>query len=73
MQSYNEWVRNNDTKTITITCRDLDDTLENMLKYIKSNGNGGHSFNIDIDGKKFDWDGDGSDAIFQIEIEKQHE
>ena len=68
MKKFNEWVRDSKTKEITITCRDLDNTLEELIKYIKSIGNGGHTFIIDVDGKKFEWDGDGSDSIFEIKV-----
>jgi hypothetical protein len=72
MKTFNEWSRGPTTKTITITCRDQDNTLEELLTYIKKVGNMGHTFNIVVDpeekgGKKFEWDGDGSDAIFEIE------
>lgn len=64
-----EWKRDKNTKTITITCRDLDNTLEKMLQYMKSVGNSGHTFSIVLDNdKKFEWDGDGSDAIFEIKV-----
>jgi hypothetical protein len=70
-EAFLEWKRDKHTKTITITCRDLDNTLEELIRYIKSVGNTGHSFSIVVDGgKKFEWDGDGSDAIFEIKTEK---
>ena len=62
------------SKTITITCRDDDNTLEELLNYIKMNGNMGHSFDIVVDPddkerrKSFDWDGDGSDCIKDIRV-----
>lgn len=73
MQTYNEWSRGHGTKTITIECRDGDDTLEKLLNYIKSSGNTGHSFSIVVDPKsegekKFFWDGDGSDSIRSIKV-----
>jgi hypothetical protein len=70
MKTFNEWKRDKSTKTITITCRDIDNTLEKLINFIKENGNGGHTFNIVADGKKFEWDGDGSDAIFEIKVSK---
>ncbi len=75
MKTFFEWKRDKNTKTIKITCRDNDDTLEKLLKYIKSVGNMGHTFMIVVDpqakgGEKFEWDGDGSDAIFEIEVEQ---
>lgn len=71
MHTFTEWTKSQKFKTITITCRDGDDTLEELLKYIKSAGNCGHSFSIVVDpdekgGKKFFWDGDGSDYIKDI-------
>jgi hypothetical protein len=75
MKTYLEWKKDKNTKTITITCRDSEDTLEELLEYIKKVGNMGHTFMIVVDpdakgGKKFEWDGDGSDAIFDIKTEK---
>jgi hypothetical protein len=73
MKNFLEWKRDKSTKTITVTCRDLDDTLEQMLRYIKAVGNTGHTFSIVVDNdKKFEWDGDGSDAIFEIKINKSN-
>jgi hypothetical protein len=74
MKSINEW-RTADAETITIKCRDYDNSLLNLLEYIKTNGNTGHSFTIIVDPKsegekKFGWDGDGSDAIFEIKKTK---
>ncbi len=73
MKNLYEWMRDKNTKTITVTCRDGDNTLEELLKYIKNVGNMGHTFMIVVDpdakgGKKFEWDGDGSDAIFEIKV-----
>jgi tRNA A22 N-methylase len=74
MHTFNEWTKNKKLKTIKVTCRDGDDTLEELLKYIKISGNCGHSFSIIVDqddekgGKKFYWDGDGSDYIKDINI-----
>jgi hypothetical protein len=63
-------------KVITVTCRDTENSLEELLKYIQQNGNGGHSFSIIVDPegdkdqkKTFGWDGDGSDRIFDISSE----
>jgi hypothetical protein len=58
-------------KTIVVKCNDQDDTLEDLLNYIKTNGNTGHSFSIVVDPKSpsmktFGWDGDGSDSIKSI-------
>lgn len=69
MKTFKEWKKVQNLKTITITCKDIDNTLENMLKYVKSIGNMGHSFPIDVDGKKFEWDGDGADKIIDIKID----
>ncbi len=73
MKTLNEWRKDKNTKTITITCRDVDNTLQELIEFIKKNGNGGHTFSIVADGKKFEWDGDGSDAIFQIEVESNRD
>jgi hypothetical protein len=70
MRNYQEWVRDKQTKTITITCKDNDDTLEDLINHIKKVGNTGHTFLIDVEGKKFEWDGDGSDSIFDIKVSR---
>lgn len=55
-------------------CRDEDDTLENLINYIKSNGNIGHTFEIIVDPddkerrKSFEWDGDGVDSISDVKV-----
>jgi hypothetical protein len=72
VKTLNEW-KNAELKTITITCRDLDNTLEKLLNHIKQVGNTGHTFNIIVDPrsddeKRFEWDGDGSDYIKEIKI-----
>ena len=69
MATSKEWMHKDNYKRITILCRDNENTLEELLNFIKKNGNTGHSFTIDVDGKKFYWDGDGSDSIKNIEIE----
>ena len=69
MKNFKEWMHKDNYKKITITCRDNENTLEELLNFIKKNGNVGHSFSIDADGEKFYWDGDGSDTIKNIEIE----
>jgi hypothetical protein len=66
-------------KKIIITCRDRDNNLEDLLEYIQSIGNGGHSFEIIVDPttsnytKTFYWDGDGSDRIEGITVERMEE
>lgn len=71
MQSIKEW-KEKSLKTITISCRDQDDSLVNLLNHIKKTGNAGHSFSIivdpDGDNEKFSWDGDGSDYIQNIKV-----
>ena len=62
-------------KKVVVTCRDDDNKLESLINYIKSNGNTGHSFNIVVDPKSedektFGWDGDGSDYIENVKVEK---
>lgn len=56
-----------------IDCRDNDKNILNLIRMIKKNGNGGHSFSIVVDpdsnGKSdmtIFWDGDGSDRINSI-------
>lgn len=63
-------------KVITVKCKDSDNTLEDLLNYIKSNGNTGHSFDIVVDpdderGRRFNWDGDGSDSIRDIKVKQE--
>jgi hypothetical protein len=70
MRTYSEWRRNNRTKTITVTCQDDDNSLEDLLHFIKKSGNSGHTFEIVADGKSFEWDGDGNDAIFEIKVDR---
>jgi len=65
-------------KVITVTCRDYDDKLENLLNHIKDIGNVGHSFPIVIDEGsetegKFGWDGDGADYIKEIKMTYEDE
>lgn len=68
-----------ESKVIKVECRDVEDNLKNLLEYLKQIGNGGHSFEIVVDPdskdhrKKFFWDGDGSDRIFDISVEKDSE
>lgn len=69
---------NNGKTRYIIDCRDYDRNILNLIRMIKKNGNGGHSFNIVVDpdsnGKSdmtIFWDGDGSDRINSIvEVEK---
>lgn len=75
MKNFLEWQKDyKNFKTITISCRDLDNSLEDLLNYIKLNGNTGHSFTIVVDPhskenkKEFEWDGDGSDYIKDIKV-----
>jgi hypothetical protein len=74
------------TKTITITAKDEENTLVDLLNAIKDIGNVGHSFDILVDpkpdwdknpnhgeGDTFNWDGDGSDRIEKISVETMKE
>jgi hypothetical protein len=80
MQSFtrflSEGVPDERLTTITIKCRDLDHSLENLLKHIQKAGNVGHSFRIVVDPDykeetaEFGWDGDGSDYIQDIKVKK---
>jgi len=62
-------------KKYTLTVKDTDKNLIELLEYIKGIGNAGHSFEILVDPddkdytKSFGWDGDGSDKIFDIKEE----
>jgi hypothetical protein len=79
IKKYNDWESINEekmeTETITVTVRKGSaDNLAELLEYIKSTGNIGHSFSIvvDPDGsdyrKSFGWDGDGADYIESVKI-----
>ena len=66
-----------ETDTITVKVRKgTGENLKEILEFIAANGNGGHSFGIDIDwderfpeeGKQFYWDGDGSDYIESVKL-----
>lgn len=76
MKKFHEYLENKKPfKTITIICRDNEDSLENLLQYIRKSGNIGHSFSIIVDPKSdgeksFGWDGDGSDYIKDIKVDK---
>lgn len=51
----------------TFTCSKT--VFKNMLKLIRSLkklGDGGHSFEVKINGKSFSWDGDGNDRVVNI-------
>lgn len=73
MKSFKEWTREG-AKTITITCRDNEGTLEKILNSIKNVGGTGHSFKVIVDpdagheSQTFEWDGDGSDSIYEIKV-----
>lgn len=75
MKKFNEWQKNSNMEKIVIRCRDYDNSLKDLLNYIKKIGNTGHSFNIIVDPdtkdcrKSFSWDGDGSDYIKDISVE----
>jgi hypothetical protein len=59
-------------KTLVIVCRDEDNSLENLLTYIKKTAGIGHSFVVHVDpedrefSKRFSIDGDGADKIYSI-------
>ena len=60
-------------KTITIYLNDNDGNLENLLNAIEEQTSGGHCLSITLDqGKEknqhFCFDGDGSDRIYEIEV-----
>ena len=62
-------------KRVVMYINDRDNTIEELLKYIKKLAGIGHSFDldVDIDDKKyhrhFYIDGDGSDSIRDLTIE----
>lgn len=73
MRKFNDFVLSEGrrpTKRIVIECNDPDNSLVELLKYIQKNGSGGHSFPIDVEGKKFYFDGDGSDHIGSVSEEQ---
>jgi len=66
-------------RRIIIDCWDQEGSLQSLLKYIRDNGKGGHSFSIIVDPhdterkKEFGWDGDGTDQIYDIEVWQENE
>ena len=77
MMTFREYSgRTKGVKTITIECRDYENTLESLLKHLKALGNSGHGFSIIVDPdeeskKDFYWDGDGSDHIYDVKTKFQ--
>jgi len=77
MKSLYKLYESRTVKTITITAYDQDGELEDLLNYIKSTGNIGHSFDIVVDPdtkdytKRFGWDGDGGDSIRTIKVKNE--
>lgn len=65
-------------KTITLTTRDLDNNLEELLNTIKSYSTVGHTFTVVIDPddeeyrKQFYIDGDGCDQLYEIKVDKNY-
>lgn len=63
-------------KRIIITCRDAENSIENLIRAIQGTANPGHSFPVVIDPddsgyrQEFFIDGDGSDYIGDITIEE---
>ncbi len=61
-------------KLITVLVRDQDDSLENLIEYIRVTANPGHSFSVVVDPdmsehrKSFGIDGDGSFFIKKIKV-----
>lgn len=56
-----------DSQVIIIECsQSIFPQLSQMLDHIRRQVNIGHSFHINIEGERFDFDGDGPDAIYQI-------
>jgi GT2 family glycosyltransferase len=61
-------------KLITVLVRDQDDSLENLIEYIRDKANPGHSFPVIVDPadseyrKEFGFDGDGSFFIKKIKV-----
>ena len=65
-----------DSATVTVVCSSVGaDTLESILTAIQKLGNCGHSFPIVLDegadAVNLGWDGDGSDYIASIKVEKE--
>jgi hypothetical protein len=70
------FTENGKMKTMTILYSDTDGEFEDLINYIKSNGNVGHSFSIIVDPKsenekEFGWDGDGLNFIKQVKIKNE--
>lgn len=66
-------------KTITLDkVIDIDNHIEDLIKYVDKNSRGGHSFRVVVDPgseneKEFYIDGDGSDRLGDISIETINE
>ena len=62
-------------KRVVMYIKDRDNTIEELLKYIKKLTDDGHSFTVDVDindkeyQKHFCIDGDGSDRIRDLTVE----
>jgi|GEM_PF-778499 len=65
----------NGGKRIVIECRDPDNSIQDLLEYLKKTAGGGHSFDVIVDPdnpdheKQFGIDGDGADEIYSIQVE----
>lgn len=52
--------------TTFICTREVYKNILKLIRALKITGDGGHGFEVKINGKKFYWDGDGSDRITEI-------
>lgn len=66
------------SSTVTVRCSKAGaETLAGLISKVKRLGNPGHSYEILLDpdagkeGDRHGWDGDGSDAIFEIQVDGQ--
>lgn len=77
-ERYQKFFEDRKMKKITVEYSDTEGEFEDLINYIKSNGNTGHSFSIIVDPesenkKEFGWDGDGLNFIKDIKVEKLKE
>lgn len=81
IEPVNEGLAEEDEYIYEIKCRDGEGTLMEILECIKSCGNIGHTFDVVVDPdqkeglseRTFNWDGDGSDHISEINLIKSPE
>jgi hypothetical protein len=64
----NENLQEDKDTLIIETRKGSGEKLKKIIDCIKNCGNVGHTFTIIIDDQEFEWDGDGSDYIFNVKL-----